>query len=414
MEQNAIMDPDTFFTAIDDKEIEVPDLESDGEPDAAKYPTSADGDRTRQWLFTLRFIYKCKRKIEAMNDIPIVFTGPPEGAVGGKSYFKGTQFEITGEDLYRMVVFTGFLVAKNRQSQKGTKVQSGQPELPVFVIGNPKPRVDAARRNAAAGATTFKTLMQSGGLLRLGAPEMILKSIENGVSDEDAAHNVDKTVSTKTFLSDRVPLVSDEERNGIIRSMAAQAEIMFEDKEYQDKTFFGRTATDPILTDAVAEAESDKPDRAQVIDEALNDFLALQASLNRNSSAPPSFAEAEQALRLVVTPDLPEKDNSTEDFFSIVYEGGVHLTTWQPQGIHWLVRMMRSPLGAGVIGDDGGLGKTLQLLCAVVEMSRLKEIERQKWEDRFAEIVAAARAYCLENYLNVEMKSEEELIKGES
>ena len=96
-------------------------------------------------------------------------------------------------------------------------------------------------------------------------------------------------------------------------------------------------------------------------DSEIEKFWTLMAKISGVSAEPPPYAEACKILSL-----NPAEPRWTHGYAAgDIPENGLVLKPWQVQGAAWMVLQELGPLRAYLLGDACGIGKTIQVLCAI-------------------------------------------------
>ena len=406
--------PPVLFGYLLEDKIRKQDIVSTAPPDAERFPIDKVQNFSRAYLYWLRAIARVFQVAEetyaedSVPHLPKIFTGSVDPV--GKTFIEGLDWQ--GEDIYRGIVFVSCVLAKLTKSTRDSKskgndtvrresarVYAQSVELPIFHI--PADGAASTAEQDARQASSFKALMQSGGVLGVSAEEL-LREFTSGqtVSHFDAAQSIDSLLhkTRRTVLRKDVDLLSPEKRRSLMASLAARPEALCEDTAYQDTQFFANAGSRMHKSHAITEARGlgeatirneegkDGVISGEVEADALDAFLELQDRLNRNSASPPSFDECEKDMAFEVMQDLDEIDDISKHNFSVSYLG-LRLKPWQPQASCWIVRMLESEIGAAILGDYAGLGKTVSVLVALVELAARQHSNVEEWQEKYKEIL---------------------------
>lgn len=395
-------EPKLFFKKLASREILAEDVMTDDEPDRVRYPIDQPKNRSRHYLYLMRFVYKFKEVCENLPEelgIPQILTGAHD-AKYSRTYIPGIDME--AEDIYRCVVFQGWYFNKLRKKDPKPKGQDkerdrdrgtykGLPTLPVFIVPSEQNINSASQLELQAQAMHNLYRHYSVGL---SARDFMRNPSNDTQAESDAARKADEFLTANDVkLRAGYDSLSAEKRREIMDTISSSVEVLFDNVDYQDKTHFGkmdatrvgsrlekRAEAEAAIHEDLTEQQKEKVD----MDALQARFLELQASINRNSATGPEFSDAADALGLDVVRDLETNDQVTKHRFSIRYRG-LDLKPWQAQAIWWVVRMVESPLRGAILADDTGLGKTIETYGAILELSVRQERKVEGWRHRVVE-----------------------------
>ena len=388
------------------------EVENDNEPDIHRFPLVST-DQTRMYLHLARFIHKMMDKVTSSESgFPKVFTGRCEGA-SAATYIDGLDWH--GEDIYRALTFQHW--ARGLGNKKGGKtamrvVRSRLPELPLFCVEA------AGDKNTPAQQQQAAQIMQrdfgdvfKGYLNRINGDRLWTTWAESAhVTDAEAQKNADECATgndshgaKRPTLPTYLETLTHEQRLYMMRICSSDIEILYDDPNCQDKTFFENNLQLRAVAEEGERAAKDAGDIYAIRDRKENieedelevkckAFLRMQDGMNQISARPPTFAEVRDGLHLEVTKNTARSDsNGTGCNYSMKYKG-LALKPWQPAAILWCANMMEGPLRAAILGDDTGLSKTVEAMGCIVELSARLEARWVTWRNELAELVRSARS----------------------
>lgn len=377
-------------------------------PDNKRYP---DTNLDRMYLYILRFaaiaIQKDRQGL-GIEDVPHLFTGPGEPQVD--RVFFTNKLNLHGEDIYRAIQLWALYKFKRKNSTAADgsfTCYTGKPVLPIFM---PKAGTVNTVEQAKRQARAFNNAAHKGVVRGDPSAELLRKWAETQDQDElETAETTNKVTNGPITLSSDIDTLSPEDLNALFDIITRPLDVLFDDPDRQNKTFFDSTATKRVKKEIEKEAADeilalDKPDDKKaaakaaaaalrpgagpvtIPDDVKARFLELQSSLNQRSAMPPDFFSAIEDLGMTCT-DIPdgEVDPVTKQNFRIDSRG-MSLMPWQPQGTQWMSMMINSEIGACLVADDAGIGKTIQSLELMLAESRRVTREREVWHQQFNHI----------------------------
>ena len=234
----------------------------------------------------------------------------------------------------------------------------------TIVDGQPAP--DLATRFAAAEASMPSGQIGMDEFLDLNPSEPILNDFL--ADDPDVWDNLGRVMDSQFLTSTKAdaqirPDIEPEARLKVLEILADAVTVLHDEKRRQSST------TQAFVTAAGAYEEIDEPDaddNADGEDVRRRAFWRLQRRLNQTPGSEPTFEEASSYLglsldntRMEIHPALVRHPNAPNPLASF------ELKVWQIVGIRYILRQESSPIGGGIVADDCGLGKTIQMLAAI-------------------------------------------------
>ena len=332
----------------------------------------------------MRFVRKIFVKLKGYNELLTIFTGLFDPAY---TYTLVTSLDQYSEDIFYAYVYQSQYKNKHSKANKDrppskAKVvlttYKGIPELPLLYIPaySKANTVEQTDRQVRAFRTLIKDLGSSA--TDFSVLELIRIFVESKeVGDKEATKTTDNLTSKATiYLYDDIDNLNSEQQRRLIQAIANSVEVIYEDLQRQDKSFFSVYNVNPIRSIATQVAKVDSTIRdigtkkleLLATPKVLSRFLELQVSLNRYYAILLLFTATVNKLGLQVTTDLASPNNISNYNFRIEYYS-LLLKPQQPQGSAQLARILSSDISATILVDNVGLRKTIIAYIAVVELS---------------------------------------------
>ncbi|OJD15815.1 hypothetical protein AJ78_03957 [Emergomyces pasteurianus Ep9510] len=267
------------------------------------------------------------------------------------------------ENVFRLICLLKYLLKASGKSRKGKGVQQRDylAVAPVYYTDDTGTTTTATTAGNPTQGTSGSAGPSPGPALNLDIRPV---GLETGGKDTTTngkwidPYKIIQSSIEKGILKTNLdlPPLTNKELSALVEELSVDSENI-SSVQNQNRPRPEIQLANRILT-AIEDTEDEKGNDAETerIDE---EFRSLNKAINAIGATPPSYAAACQYLHL--DPDKP------------VYEN-IKIQPWQVTGIAWMVqRETASPVPGGILGDECGLGKTIQtllLICYRAEMGQ--------------------------------------------
>ncbi|WEW60075.1 hypothetical protein PRK78_005559 [Emydomyces testavorans] len=260
------------------------------------------------------------------------------------------------EDIHRVLYVLKYECKSSGESRQGKigKERSDPAKTPEYYVdekGTSLPETPARNENAAYHIPQAFQDMPIG---------PIIEPHDQPNETPSQVESVDPIDSIETGFKDMgadvpLPSFSDTERDAVIEHLTKDS--MDFKMSLSEKTPMYISTTNRLFSISAAAAPPDpeNKDASTEVENLSVDFLELQAQLNTAGAEEPSYLDACEELGF--DPGKPKW-------------GDLTLYPWQVTGVWWMIGQENKTINGGILGDEPGLGKTIQCLLLIAESAK--------------------------------------------